>query len=341
MFGKTHKMSRVFLSASKIAIGSCIAIFAAEFWGFENASSAGTIALLTLVTTKRETIKLSGIRILAFILTTGLCFGISYFVQSRWIVYGLFLFLMVTLCSFLGWKATISVNSVIGLHFVFSGVFTVAYIENEFALVLIGIVTAIVLNLFQTNQSHEKELVLHMREAEKSLRLILGELTAYLSKNEMQRDVWDNIITLENQLKDYISEACHYQENTFLTHTEYYSQYFEMRLQQCSILHNLHYEMKRIRAIPEQANLVRTYILYLTDYVTENNIPAEQIEKLHDIFEQMKSDALPTTREEFENRAILYHVLMDLEDFLIFKKRFVENLDNEQKERYWMNIKAE
>lgn len=37
----------------------------------------------------------------------------------------------------------------------------------------------------------------------------------------------------------------------------------------------------------------------------------------------MKKEPLPVTREEFESRALLYHILMDLEEFLIEKKRFV------------------
>ena len=49
----------------------------------------------------------------------------------------------------------------------------------------------------------------------------------------------------------------------------------------------------------------------------------------------MKREPLPLSREEFESRAMLYHILMDLEEFLIFKKRFVEGLSDEQRRRYW------
>lgn len=67
----------------------------------------------------------------------------------------------------------------------------------------------------------------------------------------------------------------------------------------------------------------------------EHNVPTNQIEKLHGIFEEMKTEPLPQSREEFENRAILYHILMDLEEFLVFKKRFVESLEDIHKEIYW------
>ena len=56
-----------------------------------------------------------------------------------------------------------------------------------------------------------------------------------------------------------------------------------------------------------------------------------QLERLYSILAHMKEQALPKTRDEFESRAILYHVLMDMEDFLLIKKRFVDNLDEKYK----------
>lgn len=52
-----------------------------------------------------------------------------------------------------------------------------------------------------------------------------------------------------------------------------------MRYNQCQVLHNLYYEMKKIRTVPVQAKLVAEYMLYLTDFVNEFNCPKKQIEK--------------------------------------------------------------
>ena len=49
----------------------------------------------------------------------------------------------------------------------------------------------------------------------------------------------------------------------------------------------------------------------------------------------MKKEGLPVNREEFESRAVLYHILMDLEEFLVFKQRFVKGLNERQKREYW------
>lgn len=130
-------------------------------------------------------------------------------------------------------------------------------------------------------------------------------------------------------------EAQEYQENTFQSHPGYYIDYFEMRFQQCKILHNLHSEMRKVRAMPVQAHVVSEYLLYMKQHVVEVNIPEKQIEKLEELFEDMRRERLPRTREEFESRAILYHILMDIEEFLLTKKKFVDSLDEQKLRRYW------
>ena len=81
--------------------------------------------------------------------------------------------------------------------------------------------------------------------------------------------------------------------------------------------------------------MISEYVFYLVDYVVEINSPDMQIDRLNEIFENMRNEELPKTREEFENRALLYHILMDIQDFLLCKANFVNELDETQLKRYW------
>lgn len=67
--------------------------------------------------------------------------------------------------------------------------------------------------------------------------------------------------------------------------------------------------------------------------VKELTVP-ESSENVWKQLEELETP-LPASREEFENRAILYHILMDLEEFLKMKKKFVDSLTEDQMERYW------
>lgn len=323
------------LQIVKIAIGSCVAVLLAESLGLKNAASAGTIALLTLVTTKWETLKLSCYRLITFAITVLLAWILFAHIDVGWEAYGFFMFFLVLISEIMDIKATISVNAVIGGHFLTSKDFSKEFIVNELLLLMIGIGIAIVLNLFHLNESHRKYLISNMRYTEEKLQEILSEFATYLMGKEMSEDVWKDIENLEEQIREFHSEAIIYQDNTFRSHTGYYVEYFEMRQQQCEVINNLHCETMKIRELPAQAKVVADYILYLKDYVEEKNKPETQLKKLHELFEHMHTDQMPTTREEFEARAILYHVLMDIEEFVLYKGKFVENLDKHKLKTYW------
>ena len=49
----------------------------------------------------------------------------------------------------------------------------------------------------------------------------------------------------------------------------------------------------------------------------------------------MEKTSLPASWEEFEGKAKVYHIMMDLEEFLVYKKRFVESLDEKKLRIYW------
>lgn len=329
------KMKQTLLLAVKIGVGASAAIFIAELLGLQYATSAGTIALLTMLTTKWGTFKLSLQRLLTYVVSVGLCWLIFKITPSVWIGFGVLLFVVVLITESLGWRGTLSVNAVIGTHFLTTQDFSIEFMLNEFLLVVIGIAIAVIFNLFHINSAHEDGIVRRMRKTEEGMKRILTELAGYLEQKATGESVWEDLIQLEKDLEKYLELACEYHNNTFQSHQDYYIAYFEMRIKQCGALHNLHAEMKRMRELPKQAHIVAGFISDITQYVTEMNDPKKQMNELQELLEELRNEPLPKTHEEFENRAELYHVLMDLEEFLLYKKRFVEEIDETQFRIYW------
>ena len=179
------KKRKTLLLAVKIAVGSSAAIYIAQMLGLEYAISAGTITLLTLLTTKWETVRLSAFRLVTFAVTIPLAWASFAHIKSMWIGYGVFIFCVVLFAEVMGWRATISVNSVIGAHLLTSRDFGMSFVENEFLLVLIGVVIAFLLNLFQNNDRNEKDIIANMRYTEERLQQILRRFAQYLSQEEI------------------------------------------------------------------------------------------------------------------------------------------------------------
>ncbi len=332
---KRFKLRKIALLALKIGIGGSFAYYLATILGLQYAASAGTICLLTLQTTKLETLKLSSRRLLSFFMTFVGCMFLVIVIPVSWVDYGIYLFLLVFMCEIVGWRSVISVNAVLAAHMFAEKNFSFEFLVNEFLLVVIGVSVAIVLNLFHINKYHQSEMIKAIQKAEKGMQMILLETAGYLRNQSMGENVWRDILELQKELDELIEWAHEYQSNTFLSHPEYYVNYFEMRKGQCLVLYNLHSEMNRFRHISMQAEMVADYIEQLTKHVHEKNEPQKQIDELEMILNEMKEQPLPESREEFESRAMLYHILMDIEDFLILKKRFVLSINDKQYKIYW------
>ena len=248
---------------------------------------------------------------------------------------------MVLVTEWIGWKSTLSTSAVIGSHFLVAQDFSIWFIANEFLLIVIGITIAVLLNLFHINSAHEDGLIRRMRSVEKRMKDVLVELAGYLLRNKTGENVWEDLEELERTLEDSIELeesielAYEYHHNTFHSYQDYYASYFEMRMRQCNALRNLHAEMQRIRQVPKRANIIAEYILDIVPYVEEMNRPSRQLEELKLLLEHFRKEQLPTTQEEFESRAELYHILMDLEEFILYKKKFVEDINETQFQKYW------
>lgn len=333
-----RKLEKRVLLAVKIAVGSALAIYIAEAMHLEFAVSAGTVTLLSLLGTKRETVRISVIRIGTFFLTSLLAMLFIPWMHSEWVAFGIVIFMVALLSVIMGWMTSLSVNGVIAAHYMMKMDFSLPFICNEFMLVLIGVIIALVLNLFHLNGNRKKDIIEDMRYTERTLQGILQKMAAYLRGEQLEPlgvSVWEEICTLEKKLREFMEEAVEYQNNNFAAHHDYYLYYFEMRLGQCHMLDSLHAEMKKIRTVPKQAEVVADYMVYLAEYVLEKNVPDAQMKRLQEIFEEMKKVEMPKSREEFESQALLYHILMDIEEFLNYKISFIEDLSEKQRKEYW------
>lgn len=328
-------LRKMLTQALKIAFGSSLAIYVATILHLDNTAAAGSIALLTIVTTKWETVRLAMYRIIAFVLSISIGTIMFTSIKSQWLAYGIYILLVIIVSELLKIKSTISVSAVIGMHFMTAEEITLEFTENEFALVFVGITIAFILNLFHDYKGQKERLLQGIVYAETGMKQILADLAAFLLKQDVERDVWQEIDSMEKKLQELIREAYEYQDNTFQSHPGYYIDYFEMRSKQCGILRNLHTEVKRMRSMPEQARIVAEYVLYLKDYVTEKNRPKAQMERLHEMIESMEQQPLPESREELVSCALLYHILMDIGEFLQFKEQFVNLMDENKLRIYW------
>ena len=187
-----------------------------------------------------------------------------------------------------------------------------------------GIVFALIFKFIHNDEWARYRLNKDVESVKQAMTEAMEDIAEYLSSRETNDSVWDKLTALHLQLHEIIHRATDYEGNSLGKDADYYYQYFEMRKEQCFILESLHAEMDKIRYQPRQARIITEFIYHISGSAAEKNDPQKQIDYLVEIFDRMKREALPASREEFESRAMLYHILMDLEEFLLVKKHFLD-----------------
>lgn len=70
--------------------------------------------------------------------------------------------------------------------------------------------------------------------------------------------------------------------------------------------------------------IIASFLDEIVDHISDMHTPDHQLHKLDQLVTEIQDQNLPGSRDEFLSKARLYHILMDLEEFLVFKKRFIK-----------------
>ena len=321
-----------YLHFLKVAFGSTIAVIIATYFDLEYATSAGIITLLTIQTTKKETLQVSIKRILSFIIA--MCLASFLFMQLGFytVIYGVFLLLFIILCHLFRLEVGITSNAVLITHILGQGHVNTKVILNEVYLLLIGASIGVLINLFIPKKIHM------YKEKQRSIDDKMKEILLHFADEiitrvpEEEEEILNQLI---GEIEYAITLAKQVLYNSFDSDTDYYLKYMEMRKNQCMLLKDIHYHIHRIGEVPSQAYEIATFIRHISDSYHEYNNATRLLHEVSTLRSNFKKQALPVTRQEFESRAVLFQIFHDFEYFLKIKYNFANSLSDRHKKIYW------
>lgn len=312
----------------KSAIGSTVAILIASRLNLLYSVTAGIITLLTIQNTKKETLKIALKRIAGFVLAVGLAYVIFMVFGFTTPAFGGFVFIFVALANLLNIEVGVVMNSVLVTHFLVEQRMDLALITNEALILLIGMGMGIVVNSIMP--SNEEKIRQEQKVVEDRMRETLNCLSKMLNNQqdcdyvEAQSNRMD-LLNVEQLIDDLLKKAYEDAGNTLLTETRYQISYLEMRKHQLTILDDIRENIKEINDHLPHSLKISNYIRKVSLEFTESNNVKDLLVELDELYDFFREESLPKTREEFENRAILFHILKDLHKFLETKRTFIEN----------------
>lgn len=317
----------------KIVIGSGCSVFLAAKLGLMNSTSTGIITLLSIQDTKRETLKISLKRIIAFFIALILAYISFSFLGYHVISFCLFLLLFVPICHLLSFHIAISTSTVLITHFLNAKSMDICWIKNELCLLLIGTGIGILMNLYIPNKI--EMIRADQLDIEDDMQKILYEMVGILLQDTRADMEHINFGILEEKLDDALDRAYENMQNTLLSDTMYYIQYMDMRKNQCHVLERVYIDLYRLNGVWRQSYILAKFIENIGNSFHEYNNTVLLLEELKQLKISMKHEMLPLSRDEFENRAILFRLLFEFEEFLLLKVEFVKELNEKQIAMYW------
>mgnify|MGYP001588516387 CR=1 FL=1 len=310
----------------KTGIGAMMAISIAMAFGLKYGTAAGVITILSIQNTKRQSISLAiqrmGACLLALFLSTVLfkIFGFST------VVFGAFLIVFISLASMLKLKEGIIVSSVLVTHLLVENTVTTALIVNELGLMIIGVSVALLLNIYMP--SVEKKIKEDQMCIEDYIREILCHMSVALRECAVSVKEEQLFNNLESRLSIGRERAYRNLNNTLFSDNSYYVKYMDMRIQQLHALNNMRKHFERFSISYDQSVMIADFTLSVSESVHEYNTAEGLLKSLKLLRESFTTMQLPKNREEFENRAMLYQFLNDLEQLISIKNGFKEELLN-------------
>lgn len=312
----------------KTGLGSAVAIFLASQLNLLYSVSAGIITLLTIQNTRKETLMVAFKRVIAFVIALVLAFFIFSNTGYTIFAFGLFIFIFTAICNLLNLEVGITVNAVLVSHILTEANMGVSLLVNEALLLLIGMSIGIIVNSIMP--SNKKRIQKDQMVVEAQIRDNLACLSQLLKEGEAcsisKADYTLNFENLNKLIDELLSKAYEDAGNTFISETRYQISYLEMRRLQVRILMDIFANVERVHNILPQSIEISQYVSKVANEFAEKNNVKDLLNQLQELYEFFRVADLPRTREEFENRAILFNVLRDLEHFLQVKKSFIETI---------------
>lgn len=307
-------------STFKMAISATIAIFIAQGFRLEFAVTAGVIAILSIQNTKREALIIGARRIISATIAVILSYLLYVLLGNNPLVFGVVLLIFIPIAKKLKIEEGIAVGAVLSTHLLVNNNIDLGWIVNEEAITFIGIGVASLFNLYMP--SLDDKFNENKETIEKLYRDIISDMAKSLVTKAIPVNEKKRLEKVESLVEDTRSLAYKINNNNLFKKNLYFVDYIEMRSKQLEAIKRMMSHFSRFSITYDQTLIMSKFTENIANNIYADNDCVELICKLNNLRNNYKEMQLPKTRDEFENRAMLFQFLNDLEDFLLIKKEF-------------------
>lgn len=311
----------------KMAIGVVAAISLARVSNLEFYTTAATVLIVAMLSSKKQSLKLSGILLLAAVFSLGLASVLFLLLGFSLPVFALYIFIFTFFMYKFDTKSAIITNVVLVMQIYSLETVSFPILLNQMALMLIGVSVAFVMNIITVDI--EAELLEYCRQVENLFDSIYRNMGKRLN-NEAEADVInEDLKKLDQLLKQAKKRSYDYLQSFYLEYNDYYLEYFNMRSQQYYTVMRMQKFMKQDFLDQTEVRLLRGFTDQFADTTRELNTSKLEKERLEEIkYHFIYLAELPGTNKQLQNRVALHQYLYSLENLLELELNFISKYKN-------------
>ncbi|RGL36136.1 aromatic acid exporter family protein [Paenibacillus polymyxa] len=303
----------------KTAIAALMAVLIAEGVGIHGATSAGLLAILGVDVTRKRSLRTISARFFASVV--GLLFACVLFVVfgfHDWVL-ALYILTAFPVIVRVGFKEGIVTGSVVVFRVFSGGVIDMEVLLTQLALLVIGLGSAMVVNLAYMPRSDNTMQQIRL-EVDRTFSVIFRNMANTLRSPAY---IWDGkeVIEADSVITKGVTEAGRSLENQMLRPQEGWNVYFYMRKEQLDSIQNMMQLIAQMYQHMPQAKLLAELFDQLSNDVLAGHYTGQTEKLLEQVREEFKAMELPATREEFEIRSALLQLTHELHQYLKIAKK--------------------
>jgi Predicted membrane protein len=303
----------------KTALAAIIAIYTAVYLKLDPPLGAGILAILGVEVSRMKGLKSAVQRFVASSL--GLFFASLVFTIFGFHIWVVALFILMTfpVLARFQLKDGIVTSAVIVFQLFAHGEVTVDVLENEVLLMIVGLGWATIINFIYMPKDQ------HLLESLKaSVERLFGVIFTEMALNlRNPSHIWNGseLLEVHRMIEEGARRAVLNKENRVFGQEHYWSTYFEMRRLQLESMQVMLEELALVyEKLPQNEPLAEILELLSEEVKSEvyRGITEKRLSDLRQLYRTME---LPRTRDEFELRAAIFKMRMELERYLEIAKR--------------------
>ena len=299
----------------KLIVVTILATYVTYLLGITNYLTAGIVAMISIQKTKRLSISIAGKRTVLVLISLVFSSILFLLIGYNLLAYSIFIIVLVFSSFQFNIQEGMIPSVVVVTHLFILGEFSLLFVFETASMYFIAVGIALLFNLFYPSESK-----IALDNYRNKLDSTIKEHLIYLKeKIESQEITCDFSHELEMKIEEILDSINQITGDMIMKNHQDILRYSVMRNKQFDILKNICFQSDKLHSIYPQTNIVVTYLESLSNNIGTNDYATSKLEEIDLLLEGFKEEKLPISRDEFEHRAVLYYIILEIRQFLLLK----------------------